>query len=71
MRSYPRSSVALGNTIQESLGIVGHAAGLTVIPESRANPSSREMMADARSATRDLAKCADAGAMTLLGRDVH
>ena len=38
---------------------------------SRANPSSGEMMADARSATRGLANCADTGARTLLGRDVH
>ncbi len=54
MRSYPRSSVVLGNTIPKSLGIVGHAPGLTLILESRADPSSGEMTADARSATRDL-----------------
>lgn len=68
MRSYPRSFVALGNTIQESWGIVGRAPGLTPMLESRENPSSGEMMAVARSATRDLANCADTGAMTLLGR---
>lgn len=72
--SKPLSVECLGGEVfpkHTSLGIVGHAPGRTLMLESRANPSSGEMMADARSATRGLANCADTSARTLLGRDVH